>query len=176
MRVGPLRRVSRRLLAQSLHASESRASAGAAAELREMLKEAGSPAEAAAIRAELAAAEKGACVQPGGLGWAGMCGWGRRRAGCGIVGDDGACQTVACGCCASGRGPSPPAHSLLRVCAGADRQRKRLLKTVPVVGVTCCSAMLAALDGQRFDVLLLDESSQMVEPLSAIPLLRAQAR
>jgi hypothetical protein len=59
LRVGPLRRLSRRLLPHSLHASESRASAGAAAELREMLKEAGGPAEAAAIRAELAAIEKG---------------------------------------------------------------------------------------------------------------------
>lgn len=67
---------------------------------------------------------------------------------------------------------------LLHCCAsaGADRQRKRLLKTVPVVGVTCCSSTLAALDGQRFDVLVLDECSQMVEPLSAVPLLRAQAR
>ena len=59
LRVGPLRRISRRLLAQSLHASESRATASAAAELREMLKEAGGPAELAAIRAELAAVERG---------------------------------------------------------------------------------------------------------------------
>jgi superfamily I DNA and/or RNA helicase len=36
--------------------------------------------------------------------------------------------------------------------------------------------MLAALDGQRFDVVVLDEASQMVEPLSAVPQLRAQAR
>lgn len=60
--------------------------------------------------------------------------------------------------------------------AGADRQRKRLLKTVPIVGVTCCSSLLAVLDGQQFDVVILDESSQMVEPLSAVPLLRARAR
>ena len=33
--------------------------------------------------------------------------------------------------------------------AGADRQRKKLLKTVPIVGVTCCSSMLAALDNQQ---------------------------
>lgn len=59
MRVGPLRRVSRRLLAQSLHASESRATATAAAELREMLKEASTPGERRVIEAELAAAERG---------------------------------------------------------------------------------------------------------------------
>jgi superfamily I DNA and/or RNA helicase len=47
---------------------------------------------------------------------------------------------------------------------------------VPVVGVTACSSLLSALDGQRFEVLVLDESSQMVEPLSAVPLLRCQAR
>lgn len=60
--------------------------------------------------------------------------------------------------------------------AGAERQKKRLLKTVPVVGVTCCSALLPALDGQRFDVVLLDECSQMVEPLSMVPLARAGCR
>lgn len=68
--------------------------------------------------------------------------------------------------------PPPLALSL----AGADRQRKRLLRTVPVVGVTACSSRLSALDGQRFDLLVLDESSQMVEPLSVVPLLRCQAR
>lgn len=60
--------------------------------------------------------------------------------------------------------------------AGAERQKKRLLKTVPIVGVTCCSALLSALDGQRFDMVVLDECSQMVEPLSMVPLLRASCR
>lgn len=60
--------------------------------------------------------------------------------------------------------------------AGADRQRRRQLKTVPVVGVTCCSSLLSVLDGQQFDVVILDECSQMVEPLSALPLLRARAK
>ena len=59
LRVGPLRRLSRRLLAHSLHASESRATASAASELKEMLKEASGPAELTAIRAELAAVERG---------------------------------------------------------------------------------------------------------------------
>lgn len=69
---------------------------------------------------------------------------------------------------------SPPPGGPLP--AGADRQRRRLLKTVPVVGVTCCSSLLSALDGQHFDVVVLDECSQMVEPLSAVPLLRARAK
>lgn len=80
LRVGPLRRISRRLLGQSLHASESRATATAAAELREMLKEAGSPAEKAVIQAELAAAERGekgpSASATGGLaaaGWQTAC-------------------------------------------------------------------------------------------------------
>jgi hypothetical protein len=68
-----------------------------------------------------------------------------------------------------------PRHPCCQL-TGADRQRKRLLKTVSIVGVTCCSSLLAALDGQQFDVVILDESSQMVEPLSAVPLLRARAR
>ncbi len=47
---------------------------------------------------------------------------------------------------------------------------------MPVVGVTCCSALLSALDGQTFDVVVLDECSQMVEPLSLVPLIRAKCR
>ncbi len=104
LRVGPLRRISRRLLGQvrataatcrapaclcslpfflascctvpashccpfsrcvlasapqSLHASDSKATATAVAELREMLKEASSPEERAVVQKELAAAERG---------------------------------------------------------------------------------------------------------------------
>ena len=60
--------------------------------------------------------------------------------------------------------------------AGAEKARKKKLKTAAVVGVTCCSAGMPLLDGMRFDVLVLDECSQMVEPLSLIPLLRAGCR
>lgn len=45
-----------------------------------------------------------------------------------------------------------------------------------MVGVTCCSAVLPALDGAAFEVAVLDEASQMVEPLSLLPLVRAGCR
>jgi hypothetical protein len=59
---------------------------------------------------------------------------------------------------------------------GAERARKRNLKTAAVVGVTCCSAGLPLMDDQHFDVVILDECSQMVEPLSLLPLARAGCR
>jgi hypothetical protein len=63
--------------------------------------------------------------------------------------------------------------------AGADRRRRRLLSTCPVVGTTC-AALLQGEDmwgsAGVFDVLLLDECSQMTEPTSLTPLLRARAR
>lgn len=59
MRVGPLRRIDKALLRQSLHCSDAKGQAGAAAELREMLREACDPREAAVLRAELDLAEKG---------------------------------------------------------------------------------------------------------------------
>lgn len=46
-----------------------------------------------------------------------------------------------------------------------------MLKTVPVVGVTCCSSTLPVFDDLRFDVVVLDEASQMIEPVSLLPLL-----
>ncbi|KAF6251740.1 hypothetical protein COO60DRAFT_1464094 [Scenedesmus sp. NREL 46B-D3] len=58
--------------------------------------------------------------------------------------------------------------------AGAERQRRKRLSTAAVVGVTCCAALQSTLEGQAFDVLLLDESSQMTEPTSLVPLLRAK--
>lgn len=46
-------------ITQSLHASDSKATGTAVAELREMLKEASSPQERAVVQKELAAAERG---------------------------------------------------------------------------------------------------------------------
>ncbi len=63
------------------------------------------------------------------------------------------------------------AHERARqVKAGAARMRQRWLGTAAVVGVTCCSASLPAMDGITFDVAVLDEASQVVEPLSVLPL------
>jgi len=117
LRIGPLRKIDRRLLGQSLHCSESKTTATAASELKEMIKSAAhNPRDQAMLRRELVQIEK-----------------------------------------------------------GEDRRRKKLLKTVPVVGVTCCSALLSALDGHHFDIVILDEASQMVEPLSLVPIMRAGA-
>lgn len=59
------------------------------------------------------------------------------------------------------------AAELGRVRAGVERERRRRLATAPVVGATCHAILSGGLRGERFDVLVLDEASQMVEPLSA---------
>eukprot|EP00873_Tetraselmis_striata_P003485 jgi/Tetstr1/423749/TSEL_014381.t2 len=60
--------------------------------------------------------------------------------------------------------------------AGAEKDRKLALKAARVVGVTCCSATLPALKDRHFEVLILDEASQMVEPLSLLPVLVSKCR
>jgi AAA domain len=48
---------------------------------------------------------------------------------------------------------------------------------VGVVGSTCCAALTAeALQGNRFDVVVLDEAAQVVEPLALAPILRSGCR
>jgi hypothetical protein len=59
---------------------------------------------------------------------------------------------------------------------GAERTRKKLLKTCPIVGVTCVSTALDVLQDQVFDVLLLDEASQLTEPLSLAPIIRSKCK
>lgn len=65
------------------------------------------------------------------------------------------------------------APRLYQVRQGAEQRRKRLLKKVRVVGLTCCAAMLPVLDGLTFDTVVLDECSQITEPLSIVPLTRS---
>ena len=70
----------------------------------------------------------------------------------------------------------PDTPGTRQVKAGAAKARQQKLGTAAVVGVTCCSAVLPALDGSAFEVVVLDEASQMVEPLSLLPLVRAGCR
>ena len=58
---------------------------------------------------------------------------------------------------------------------GAEQRRKQLLKTVRVVGLTCCSAMLPVMNGLAFDTVVLDECSQITEPLSIVPLVHSSS-
>lgn len=60
--------------------------------------------------------------------------------------------------------------------AGAERQRKKQLKAVQVVGVTCCSATTPLLDDLAFDICILDECSQIIEPLSLMVIIKAKCR
>ena len=61
------------------------------------------------------------------------------------------------------------------VLQGAERRRKKLLKSIPIVGVTCSSARLPVLAEQAFDVVIIEESSQLIEPLSLLPIMAANA-
>lgn len=70
-------------------------------------------------------------------------------------------------------------HELAALAAGAERQRRKALRTCPVVGATVCALLQQALpegEGGTFTVVVLDECSQMTEPLSIVPLLRARAK
>ena len=53
--------------------------------------------------------------------------------------------------------------------SGQMKQRAKKLKQVPVVGVTCAASVFTVLDGTSFQIVILDECSQMVEPLSLLP-------
>ena len=59
---------------------------------------------------------------------------------------------------------------------GAEHNCKKQVASVNVLGVTCASCHHEALQNTRFDVLVLDECSQMVEPLSLLPILTAKPR
>lgn len=60
--------------------------------------------------------------------------------------------------------------------AGKLKDLRRTLGKKRVVGVTCASSGRDALVGQRFDICILDESSQFIEPLSLLPVSRFQCR
>ncbi|CAL6410832.1 unnamed protein product [Bathycoccus prasinos] len=55
---------------------------------------------------------------------------------------------------------------------GALQKRAKLVKSAPVVAVTCSSCVNKHLEDQKFDILILDECSQMTEICSLLPLAR----
>ena len=64
-------------------------------------------------------------------------------------------------------------REIMQLEKGCERQRKKMLKTVPVVGVTCVSTALSILEDMKFDVLIIDEASQITEPLALAPIIRS---
>lgn len=108
---------------QSLHASDSKATGTAVAELREMLKEASSPEERAVVQKELAAAERGgsgvSCTREG------RCMLGTVGQACVAAPDAAASQrsqaldgaTLLLGGWHNKPGPRPPHMSRQRLCA-----------------------------------------------------------
>ena len=56
--------------------------------------------------------------------------------------------------------------------SGRPLRRKEFLQSARVVAATVIAAQLPILDGCQFPVLLLDEASQMTEPLSLLPITR----
>ena len=55
-------------------------------------------------------------------------------------------------------------------------KRKQRLVNSRIVGVTCAAATFPILDNQEFRIVFLDECSQMLEPLSFIPINRFKCR
>ena len=64
--------------------------------------------------------------------------------------------------------------AIQQIDAGRMSQRARAIASYPIVGCTCASTGLPCLDGLRFDIVLLDESSQVTEPASLLPIARVQ--
>ncbi|KAG2387469.1 hypothetical protein C9374_001801 [Naegleria lovaniensis] len=56
--------------------------------------------------------------------------------------------------------------------SGAHENRKQSVRDARVVGVTCAATGFEVLKGQKFSILILDESSQCLEPSALLPLAR----
>lgn len=56
--------------------------------------------------------------------------------------------------------------------SGVYENRKQSIKDARVVGVTCAATGFEVLKNQKFSILILDESSQCLEPLALLPLAR----
>eukprot|EP01105_Mastigella_eilhardi_P021648 TRINITY_DN5269_c0_g1_i1.p1 TRINITY_DN5269_c0_g1~~TRINITY_DN5269_c0_g1_i1.p1 ORF type:complete len:1279 (-),score=230.02 TRINITY_DN5269_c0_g1_i1:22-3858(-) len=55
---------------------------------------------------------------------------------------------------------------------GQSEKRRERLKTVRVVGATCAACPFKVLDKQTFTIVIIDEASQLIEPLSLLPITR----
>ncbi|KAI8054468.1 P-loop containing nucleoside triphosphate hydrolase protein [Syncephalis plumigaleata] len=53
-----------------------------------------------------------------------------------------------------------------------SNHRKDRIQKALIVGTTCLATTLPVFDGQRFDVVILDEACQIMEPMSLLPLVR----
>jgi hypothetical protein len=62
----------------------------------------------------------------------------------------------------------------LNVLTTKQHSRKDRVARSMVVGVTCASSASTLLEDQTFDVLILDECSQITEPLSLLPLIKSR--
>eukprot|EP01080_Neovahlkampfia_damariscottae_P004972 gene4972-8566_t len=56
--------------------------------------------------------------------------------------------------------------------SGVSEKKKDTLQQVRVVGVTCAASSFPILDESKFSIVILDESSQCLEPLALLPLSR----
>lgn len=62
------------------------------------------------------------------------------------------------------------------ISSGRAQRREQALRTTRIVGTTCASARFPILDMNCFPIIILDEASQMTEPMSMFPLRRFQCQ
>ena len=65
-------------------------------------------------------------------------------------------------------------HAIAQIDSGRMRQRAQQIAKYSIVGATTAATGLPCLNGLKFDIVLLDESSQLTEPASLLPLARMQ--
>eukprot|EP00026_Physarum_polycephalum_P000630 Phypoly_transcript_00631.p1 GENE.Phypoly_transcript_00631~~Phypoly_transcript_00631.p1 ORF type:complete len:1411 (+),score=357.55 Phypoly_transcript_00631:52-4284(+) len=53
---------------------------------------------------------------------------------------------------------------------GSHKNKKKELKSIRVIGVTCVASSFSVMEGNCFPIVFLDECSQMLEPLSLLPI------
>ena len=63
-------------------------------------------------------------------------------------------------------------QALAQIDSGKMAARARAVSKFSIVGATCAATALPCLEGVRFDIVLLDECSQLTEPASLVPIAR----